>query len=207
MENKCMDLMFRMGMIKHYNKRQNIYEYAFDNSFIEDETLTEDKVDNEESQKVKEMILSNHYWIRNQYEQFLESLNRSTRKPFLSKYTAEELKNHNVQTYQLNGYHIGYALKPDEDGVDIISVHNNEPNIKGVGDALIESAKANGGTKLDHYDGFLSDLYSKHGFEEYDRYKWDDQYADPNWDYERYGRPDVILRKLKKSSSTIEVVA
>lgn len=198
MENKCMDLMSRMGMIKHYNKRQNIYEYAFDNSFIEDETLTEDKVDNEESQKVKEMILSNHYWIRNQYEQFLESLNSSTRKPFLSKYTAEELKNHNVQTYQLNGYHIGYALKPDEDGVDIISVHNNEPNIKGVGDALIESAKANGGTKLDHYDGFLFDLYSKHGFEEYDRYKWDDQYADPNWDYERYGRPDVILRKLKK---------
>lgn len=198
MENKCMDLMSRMGMIKHYNKRQNIYEYAFDNSFIEDETLTEDKVDNEESQKVKEMILSNQYWIRNQYEQFLESLNRSTRKSFLSKYTAEELKNHNVQTYQLNGYHIGYALKPDEDGVDIISVHNNEPNIKGVGDALIESAKANGGTKLDHYDGFLSDLYSKHGFEEYDRYKWDDQYADPNWDYERYGRPDVILRKLKK---------
>ena len=123
MENKCMDLMSRMGMIKHYNKRQNIYEYAFDNSFIEDETLTEDKVDNEESQKVKEMILSNHYWIRNQYEQFLESLNSSTRKPFLSKYTAEEL----------NGYHIGYALKPDEDGVDIISVHNNEPNIKGVG--------------------------------------------------------------------------
>ena len=198
MENKCMDLMSRMGMIKHYNKRQNIYEYAFDNSFIEDETLTEDKVDNEESQRVKEMILSNEYWIRNQYEQFLESLNSSTRKPFLSKYTAEELKNHNVQTYQLNGYHIGYALKPDEDGVDIISVHNNEPNIKGVGDALIESAKANGGTKLDHYDGFLSDLYSKHGFEEYDRYKWDDQYADPNWDYERYGRPDVILRKLKK---------
>lgn len=198
MENKCMDLMSRMGMIKHYNKRQNIYEYAFDNSFIEDETLTEDKVDNEESQKVKEMILSNHYWIRNQYEQFLESLNSSTIKPFLSKYTAEELKNHNVQTYQLNGYHIGYALKPDEDGVDIISVHNNEPNIKGVGDALIESAKANGGTKLDHYDGFLSDLYSKHGFEEYDRYKWDDQYADPNWDYEKYGRPDVILRKLKK---------
>ena len=198
MENKCMDLMSRMGMIKHYNKKQNIYEYAFDNSFIEDETLTEDKVDNEESQKVKEMILSNEYWIRNQYEQFLESLNCSTRKSFLSKYTAEELKNHNVQTYQLNGYHIGYALKPDEDGVDIISVHNNEPNIKGVGDALIESAKANGGTKLDHYDGFLSDLYSKHGFEEYDRYKWDDQYADPNWDYERYGRPDVILRKLKK---------
>lgn len=198
MENKCMDLMSRMGMIKHYNKRQNIYEYAFDNSFIEDETLTEDKVDNEESQKVKEMILSNEYWIRNQYEQFLESLNSSTRKPFLSKYTAEELKNHNVQTYQLNGYHISYALKPDEDGVDIISVHNNEPNIKGVGDALIESAKANGGTKLDHYDGFLSDLYSKHGFEEYDRYKWDNQYADPNWDYERYGRPDVILRKLKK---------
>lgn len=197
MENKCMDLMSRMGLIKHHNKTQNIYEYAFDNSFIEDETLTEDKVDNEESQRVREKILSNKCWIRNDYESFLNSLNQSTRKAFLSQYTTEELRNHNVQTYQLNGYHIGYALKPDEDGVDIISVHNNEPNIKGVGDALIESAKSNGGTKLDHYDGFLSDLYSKHGFEEYDRYKWDDQYANPNWDYERYGRPDVVLRRLK----------
>lgn len=197
--NNSYDLMIRMGMVKHGDPKRRIYENAFDNSFFEGEHLNEDGINNEENQKVKEMILSNRYWIRNDYESFLNSLNKSTRKPFLSQYTVSDLKNCGVQTYQLQGYNIGYALKPDSDGeTDIISVHNNEPRIKGVGDALVESAKANGGTKLDHYDGFLSDLYSRHGFEEYDRYKWDDQYASKDWDYQRYGRPDVVLRRLKK---------
>lgn len=188
-----------MGLVKHGDHRRNVYENAFDNSFIDNEVVSEGGIAGEESQRVKEMILSNRYWIRNDYQSFLNSLNKSTRKPFLSQYTASDLKNYGVQTFQLKGYNIGYALKPDSDGyTDIISVHNNEPDIKGVGDALIESAKDNGGTKLDHYDGFLSDLYSRHGFEEYDRYKWDDQYADKNWDYKKYGRPDVILRRLKR---------
>lgn len=191
-------LMERMGM-KNCNYMRKIYENAYDNSFYDSESLNESEANPEESQKVKEMILSNNYWIRNNYEGFIDSIQKSTRLPFLSQYTPEDLKNMGVQTYQLRGYNIGYALKPDSDGyTDIISVHNNEPTIKGVGDALVDSAKANGGNKLDHYDGFLSDLYSKHGFEEYDRYKWDDQYASKDWDYDRYGRPDVIMRRVKK---------
>lgn len=198
----CLDLMREMGEnLYTEDDKKRIFESAYCNSFINGSILEEDKVDNEESQKVKQMILSNQYWIRNDYAGFIDSLSKSSRMPFLSKYTPEELQEAGVQTYQLKGYNIGYALKPDTDGyTDIISVHNNEPNIAHIGDALIESAKANGGSKLDHYDGFLSQLYSKHGFNEYDRLKWDDQYADPNWDYNTYGRPDVVMRRLQKDN-------
>lgn len=200
----CLKLMKEMGESFHTkDEMKALFENAYYNSFINGVILSEDKVDNAESQKVKEMILSNKYWICNDYEAFLDSLSHSTRAPFLSKYTAEQFAEDNVQTYQLKGYYIGYALKYDkEDGyTDIISVHNNEPNIAHIGDALIESAKTNGGNKLDHYDGFLSNLYQKHGFTEYERYPWDDKYADPKWDYKTYGRPDVVLRRLQKNDA------
>lgn len=198
-QEEIISLMRRMGM-NVPTKESRIYENAYDN-FLENEiNLNEDKIDNDESEKVRQMILSNNYWERNKYISFLDSLNKSTRKPFLSNYTPQQLKEKHVQTYKLKGYNIGFALYKDEDDglVDIISVHNNEPNIAHVGDALIEIAKKNGGNKLDHYDGFLSNLYAKHGFEEYDRYKWKDEFANKDWDYAKYGRPDVILRKLKK---------
>ncbi len=198
----CLDFMREMGENLYTEEdKRFIFETAFVNSFINGSIMDEEKVDNEESKKVRDMILSNKYWIRNDYKGFCDSLSKSSRIQFLSKYTPEELKNAGVQTYQLQGYNIGYALKPDTDGyTDIISVHNNEPNIAHTGNALIVSAKANGGNKLDHYAGFLDKLYSDNGFEEYDRLPWDDKYADPNWDYATYKRPDVVMRRLPKNS-------
>ena len=102
-------------------------------------------------------------------------------------------------TFKLQGYNIDYALHPMEDGNgDIISVHNNEPTIHNIGATLIDNAKVNGDNQLDHFDGFLSDLYSNAGFEEYDRWKFNRQYAPENWNYERDGEPDVVLRRLAK---------
>ena len=139
-------------------------------------------------------------WIRNNYNDFINSLNKSSRPGFLTHYTPEELKQKGVQTFQLNGYNIGYALDKQEDGnVDIICVHNNEPQVHNIADVLLQQAKNNGGTQLDHFDGKLSDIYSRNGFEEYDRAKWNDEYAPYDWDYEKYGRPDVVFRRINQN--------
>jgi hypothetical protein len=53
-------------------------------------------------------------------------------------------------------------------------------------------------TQLDHFDGKLSDIYSRNGFEEYDRWKFNDEMAPGDWDYEKYGRPDIVLRRIRK---------
>lgn len=155
--------------------------------------------DIDRTDEVKELMKNPENWIRDDYDQFIESLNKSKRKCFLTMYTPEEFERDGVSTYQLRGFSIGYALKPMPDGnVDIISVHNNEPDVHNIGDLMLSLAKANGGTQLDHFDGKLSDIYSRNGFEEYDRWKFNDEMAPGDWNYEKYGRPDIVLRRIKK---------
>jgi hypothetical protein len=57
--------------------------------------------------------------------------------------------------------------------------------------------KKNGGTKLDHFDGKLSDIYSRNGFVEYGRDKWNDEYRPVDWD-NKNGTPDVVYRRLEQ---------
>jgi hypothetical protein len=125
---------------------------------------------------------------------FLKSIRKSSRGEMLTEYSLEELED--MLTFKLDGYDIGYALKKGDGDEynEIVSVFNNS-GIKGIGDALIKSAIKNGGRYLDHYDGFLSGFYSKHGFEEYKRDKFDPQY-DPNGEFrDKYGESDIIYRK------------
>lgn len=73
---------------------------------------------------------------------------------------------------------------------------NNSP-IRGIGDAMVQSAVRMGGKYLDHFDGFLTDLYSRNGFVEYNRVPYDPQY-DPNGEFKnKYGPVDVIYRVHK----------
>lgn len=154
-----------------------------------DETINERS--NNNTTEVIELIQNDEFDI-NEIKEFRDSLYKSKRRGYLSEYSEEEFKD--MTTYKVKGYDIGYAIKPDG---DIVSVFNNS-NVGGVGSELIKSAIRNGGTKLDHFDGWLSDFYEKLGFEEYMRYTWDDQYAPENWNYEKDGRPDVVFRKINK---------
>lgn len=148
-------------------------------------------ISEEDKKKAYNAVDNNDFEINN-FKEFLVSMHKSSRDAFLTPYTEEALKEE-FTTYKLNGFDAGFAIKNDG---DITSLHNNS-GVPGLGSKLIEKAKEFGGTKLDHFDGFLSELYEKHGFEEYQRLKWDDEYAPKNWDYTTYGRPDVVMRKLK----------
>jgi hypothetical protein len=152
--------------------------------------LKEENEDSDERNKVIQLIKNNNFVINNT-EAFYNAASKTKKKEMLTDYSDREYKE--MTTYLLNGYDIGYAVKNDG---DIVSVLNNRGFLNLVAE-LIKSAIKNGGTKLDHYDGFLSKLYEPLGFKEYDRAKWDDQYhQNDNWDYKKYGRPDVIWRKL-----------
>lgn len=171
-------------------------------------------------------------------QRFAESLYAGKRSSFLTYYTEEDLAA--MDLYLLVGENAGFALK---DGDDIVSVHNNS-SLRGLGSEFMRKAKEVGGTKLDHFDGFLSGLYRKYGFTDvYEVYQWNEEYKPAGWTYDavdifnpqtsiyadsieevsnvgrqvkvraeddfeikivpadkvnqyRYGRPDVIMRKL-----------
>lgn len=172
-------------LFSKYSSLSIMYNSLFDN-INESETLERDTLERE---KVLDLIKNNKFEI-NKYSEFSKALYKSSRKSYLSEYSLDEFKD--MTTYKVVGYDIGYAIKNDG---DIVSVFNNS-NVRGVGKELVKSAIRNGGTKLDHFDGYLSGFYEELGFKEYMRYKWDDQYAPKDWDYEKNGRPDVIMRKL-----------
>lgn len=109
---------------------------------------------------------------------FLDSLYSGKRAGFLSPYSIEELSAMNL--YLVRGHHAGFAVKPDG---DIVSVHNNS-NLRRLGSEFMRKAIEVGGTKLDHFDGFLSGLYRKYGFTNVtEMYEWDEQYKPKAWTY------------------------
>lgn len=112
-------------------------------------------------------------------ERFFVSLNSGKRSGFLSYYSKEDLKEMNL--FLIKGHNAGFAIKKDG---DIVSVHNNS-SLRGLANKFLSDAKRAGGTKLDHFDGFLSGLYRKHGFKDvYEVYQWDEQYSPKEWTYD-----------------------
>ena len=107
----------------------------------------------------------------------------------VTRYSAEEYGAMGAKTYLFEDGKTGFALKPDG---DVISVFSGN----GHGSAAIQAAIEFGGKKLDCYDPKLPKIYAKFGFGEYERWKWDDQYAPKGWDYGEFDSPDVVLMRL-----------
>ena len=92
---------------------------------------------------------------------------------------ASDLLRQGIQGYTSADGLSGYGVRLDGELVGVFST------VKGRGDELVESAKANGAWRLDCFDGYLVRLYSRHGFEEYNRV--------PNW---TPGAADVVFMAL-----------
>ena len=87
----------------------------------------------------------------------------------------------------------GFALKPDGDIVSVFSAKGT-----GNGRAIMETAIAAGGKKLDCFDTILPDFYTAHGFRPVARIPWDEGEAPPGWNKTTFakfnsGEPDVVF--------------
>ena len=183
-------------VIKFINERRNDLRYN-DNlritELFSDFDISEN--DNEITSKVQ-FLIKNNQWEKQNPKAFRDSLLKSKHQMMLTDYTETELSQ--MKLFKLKGFNIGYALKNHvgKPFSEIVALHNNEPNVHGIGDLLIESAISNGGCYLDHFDvDILNRIYGSHGFIEYDRDKYNPEY-DKNGEFKnRYGEKDVIYRK------------
>lgn len=123
---------------------------------------------------------------------FLEARNNSSRSPFLSPITEEDLKNHTL-ILTADGK-AGAAVSPEG---DIQNVFNNG-GPKGVGNYVMLKAIESGGKTLDCFDGYLPGYYSNFGFTESGRMTFNKEYAPEGWDYDKYATPDVVFMALTK---------
>jgi len=110
---------------------------------------------------------------------------------FVTMYTPEEYRKKEAKTYTSQSGQSGYAIAPDGDLISVFS----KPGT-GAGADLMRAAIKNGAKKLDCIGPYLPQFYAKFGFQEHDRMAWNDRYAPPGWNYEKFGRPDIILMGL-----------
>lgn len=145
---------------------------------------------------LERLIFNPNNWEINNYKNFVDSVDKTPQKlkGFLSYHPVEELAQPEWKTFKLKNADAGFALHYTGKGkVDICNVHNNS-DLKGIGNLMISFAKTQGGSTLDNYAGFLSDLYQKNGFDKYETWDWDDEYRPQDWCEEEFGTPNVELR-------------
>jgi hypothetical protein len=173
---------FEQDSIKKLSNNSDIAQKAVFNSILAQDAFRGDVL----SEAVNAPQVSVEFEVSNGsspdieiVQKFVKSLYSGKRSGFLSYYDEKEFEKMNL--YLVKDKSAGFAIKQDG---DIVSVHNNS-DLKNMATLFLETAKKKGGTKLDHFDGFLSGLYRRHGFTDvYEVYQWDEQYKPETWSFD-----------------------
>ena len=138
---------------------------------------------------------------------FVDALERAKtnleeRGEYVDVHTAEDYAN--ARTFLSEDGLAGFAITKEG---EIVSVFADPAaklsDFRGRGRAMIELAKQLGGTHLNCYDVGLPNYYQAHGFKETNRYKWDDEFWQPDKRHKEKhkkfnnGEPDVIDMALE----------
>lgn len=112
--------------------------------------------------------------------------------------SAEELTEHGAKTFLNEDGTAGVAVERDG---NIVGVFKNPSNrTRKAAQDLLLNAIAAGGDHLDCYvlqpevsQSNLGDIYAQLGFEPVAYLRFNREYADPSWDYDSFGEPDVVM--------------
>ncbi len=116
------------------------------------------------------------------------------RAPWLTPYTVEGFAG--MTCFFAHGGKVGGALKPTEDGIELVSVFNRG-GPPGAGAAMVEYLIGQGAERLNCIGPQLMRIYENAGFEVVERLEWDDRYAPANWNYEN-GRPNIYVMVIRR---------
>ncbi len=116
-----------------------------------------------------------------------------TYSPFLTYLGEKELSGSRLYLSKQHKGSVSYAIDPDN---ELFGLFNNS-DIKGIGKSAIFDAIKNGADNLFCFGGYLPKLYAQFGFIITHFAPWDEKLAPDKWDYNKYGRPNVIWMKLK----------
>jgi hypothetical protein len=129
-------------------------------------------------------------------EAFVGARKKAKRQQFLTHYTPDEMTGFMIR--MVPGKDAGYAIKPDGDLINVFNATGEKKT--GIGDLLIRDAIKNGAKKLDCYNGFLVDFYTRHGFVEVGRDKWNEEYRPEGW-LDSDKTPDIIYMEYRGESN------
>ena len=124
--------------------------------------------------------------------------------------SVKELTEHGAKTFLNEDGTAGVAVERDG---NIVGVFKNPSNrTRKAAQDLLLNAIANGGDHLDCYvlqpevsPSNLGRIYAQLGFEPVAYLRFNREYADPSWDYDSFGEPDVVM--WVHNGDSVETVA
>lgn len=107
--------------------------------------------------------------------------------------------------------HQGMSLLDHGDGrLEIAGLYNNDPNNKGAAGALMQHGVKLGGNYVECFGRDKAPFSLPHRYHELTGaypigyHPWDDQYAHPQWNYERFGRPGLFEMNIPQGEAWME---
>ena len=124
------------------------------------------------------------------YDMIVEAKKNNDFGAFVDESNPEDLAGKRLFVY--NGGAMGFALEPDGNITNVFK-NTDLTTEKGTGHEMLMKALAEGGNRLDFFNGFLTKLYTSHGFIPVAKTDFVDEFAPEGWNYERDGRPPVVF--------------
>jgi hypothetical protein len=109
---------------------------------------------------------------------------------FLTPHTNADYKNKGTKLFLSQDKQSGFGINPDGELISVFALERQRGKI------LVAEARKQGAMYLSCMDDHLLALYSEFDFGPVEVLKWDNQFAPKNWNYERFGTPNIYEMKL-----------
>lgn len=109
---------------------------------------------------------------------------------FLTPYTEIDYKNKGTKLFLSQDLKSGFGVNPDGELISVFALERQRGKI------LVAEAMKQGAKYLSCMGDHLLEMYSEFGFSSVEILKWDNRFAPRNWNYERFGTPNIYDMKL-----------
>lgn len=112
-------------------------------------------------------------------------------KPFITSISFEHYHDNLKGLYLSDSKNSGFGITKENELVALFALPGSHE-----GKAAVQAAIELGASWIFFFDGHLLKFYESLGFKVTLREAWNDEYAPTGWNYEKYGRPDVITAHI-----------
>ena len=109
---------------------------------------------------------------------------------FLTPHTEQDYETKGTKLFLSEDGKSGFGVNPDGELISVFSLERQRGKI------LVAEARKQGATYLSCMGDHLLDLYSEFDFSPVETLRWDNQFAPKNWNYERFGTPNIYDMRL-----------
>jgi hypothetical protein len=144
--------------------------------------MTQEEIPNLEKRTFQRVSSLEFITVRNMLDQDLFA--------FLTPHTEEDYENKRTKLFLSEDKKSGFGINPDGELISVFSLERQRGKI------LVAEAKKQGASYLSCMGEHLLNMYSEFDFSPVEVLIWGNQFAPKNWNYERFGTPNIYEMRL-----------